>query len=170
MVRKVTKKKIVTDLILLALEKAIDGYIRFDDLIHHSHSYAYGGGWEKPLKSDLARAIKRLRENGFVELINDKQLIYRLTDSGKDKALWLKMKMSSEPWDGKWRVVIWDIPEKRRIVRDLFRYKLKILGFENLQKSVWISKKNCTKQLREFIKKAGISDWVLVLETDRIKY
>lgn len=160
------KKKVVTNLILLALEKAVDGYVRLDDFAQHHYRYHYGAPELK--KSSLARAFKRLRENGFLELIDDKQLIYRLTDSGKDKALWIKMKMLNEPWDGKWRIVIWDIPEKRRIARDVLRYKLKILGFERLQKSVWVSKKNCTKELRDFIKKVGIKDWVLVLESDNI--
>ncbi|MBI2017695.1 hypothetical protein HYS92_01445 [Candidatus Daviesbacteria bacterium] len=165
------KKKVITNLILLTLEKAIDGYIRYDDLIHHSHQYAWGSGWDKSLKkSDLAQALKRLRENGLVELIDEKSLIYRLTDSGKDRALWIKMKIEDEPWDGRWRIVIWDIPEKRRVTRDLLRYKLKTFGFERLQKSVWFSKKNCTKELRDFIKKVGIKDWVVVLESDNIDY
>lgn len=165
------KKKVVTNLILLTLEKAVDGYVRFDNFINNPGYYAFHDGWNYPLnKSELAVAFKRLRENGLVELIDDKKLIYRLTDPGKDRALWIKMKMSDEPWDGKWRVVIWDIPEKRKAVRDLLRYKLKVLGFERLQKSVWVSKKNCTKELRDFIKNVGIKDWVLVLESDSIDY
>jgi len=165
------KKKVVTNLILLTLEKTIDGYVRFDNFINNPGYYAYHDGWNYSLKkAELAVAFKRLRENGLVELIDDKKLIYRLTDPGKDRALWIKMKMSNEPWDGKWRVVIWDIPEKRRVTRDLLRYKLKILGFQRLQKSVWISKKNCTEELRDFIKKVGIKNWVVVLESDNIDY
>lgn len=157
------KKKVITKTILLALEKAVDGYIRFEDFTYHHYRYKYGIPELK--KSDLALALKRLRENGFVELIDDKQIAFRLTDSGRDRALWEKMKMSNEPWDGKWRVVIWDVPEKRRIARDLLRYKLKMLGFKQVQKSVWASKKDCTKILRKFIKQAGIEDWVMVIES-----
>lgn len=164
-----TKKKVVTNLILLALEKTVDGYVRFDNFINNPSFYAYYDGWNYPLKkSELAIAFKRLRENGLVELIDDEKLIYRLTDSGKDRALWIKIKMENEPWDGKWRLIIWDIPEKRRIARDLLRYKLKVLGFNRLQKSVWATKKNCTKELREFIKKVRIEDWVMVFESTDI--
>ena len=161
------KKKVVTNFILLALEKAIDGYVRFEDFTYHSYRYKYGIPELK--KSDLALAFKRLREHGFVELLDDKQLIYRLTDSGKDKALWARMKISDEVWDGKWRIVVWDIPEKRRSARDLLRFKLKMLGFKLLQKSIWVSRKNCTKELRDFIKKVGIEDWVLVFESDNLE-
>jgi len=160
------KRKIITNSILLALEKAVDGYVRFDDFANHHYRYKYGIPELK--KSELSLVLKRLRENGLVDLIDDKQLVFRLTDSGKDRALWEKMKMSNEPWDKKWRIVIWDIPEKRRITRDVLRYKLKLLGFQRLQKSVWASKKDCTKILRNFVKQVGIEDWVMVLESSDI--
>jgi len=157
------KKKVITNSILLALEKAIDGYVAFEDFVY---SPLLVGRDLK--KSELSLALKRLRENGFVELIDDREMVIRLTDSGRDKALWIKMKEMDEKWDGRWRLVIWDIPEKRRIARDLLRYKLKQLGFQRFQKSVWACKKNCTKQLRDFIKKMGIEDWVMVIESNNI--
>ncbi|QQG43143.1 MAG: hypothetical protein HYW45_02995 [Candidatus Daviesbacteria bacterium] len=164
------KKKSLTNFILLVLEKTVDGIVRYDDLIHHTHQYAWSGGWKKPLKkSELSQALKRLRENRLIDLIDDKNLIYRLTDSGKDKALWTKMRFEEEKWDGKWRLVIWDIPEKRRVARDLLRHKLKFLGFTQLQRSIWMTKKNCTKLLRDFIKEVGIKDWVRVVETTDIE-
>lgn len=160
------KKREITNFILFVLEKSVDGYVRFEDFANHHYRYRYGA--PELNKSSLSRALKRLREGGFVELINDDQLAFRLTDSGRDRALWEKIKMSNEPWDGKWRLVIWDIPEKRRIARDLLRYKLKQLGFQRFQKSVWACKKNCTKELRDFIKKVGIGDWVMVLESNDV--
>jgi len=160
------KKKEITNSILFALEKSVDGYLRFEDFAYHHYRYHYGIPELK--KSSLSQALKRLRENGLIELIDDKELIIRLTDIGRDKILWEKIKNSNEKWDGKWRVVIWDIPEKRRVARDLLRYKLKQLGFERLQKSVWACQKNCTKELREFIRKVGIGDWVIVMEANDI--
>lgn len=146
-------------MILLVLEKAVDGYVRFDDLIHKPKYYAYGGGWDYPLnKSVLSNAIKRLRENGFIDFINDEQLLLKLTDKGKEKALIAKLLLDDSEWDGKWRIVIFDIPEKRRIARDVLRQRLKSWGFVPWQQSVWVTKKNCTKPLREFINSIGIKD------------
>jgi len=159
----VVKKKVITNIILLALEKIVDGYVAFEDFAYNP--LLVGRDLKK---SDLARALKRLRENGFVELIDDEKMAFRLTDSGRDRALWLKMKESDQKWDGMWRFVIWDVPEKRRIARDLLRYKLKQLGFQRFQKSVWACKKNCTKELRDFIRKTGIEDWVMVIESNNI--
>lgn len=151
------------------LEKAIDGYVRLEDFANNTGFYARGDGWDYPLKkAALAKAIKRLRENGFVELLSDQELALRLTDTGRIKALWTKMKFEDEKWDGKWRLVIWDIPEKRRNARDLLRHQLKQLGFKKYQQSVWVSKKNCTFLLKDYIKKVGIEDWVTVLESDDI--
>ena len=41
-------------------------------------------------------------------------------------------------WDGKWRVIIFDIREKRRKVRAQLRLLLSGAGFLRLQDSVWI--------------------------------
>lgn len=161
-----SKRKTLTNLILLVLEKSIDGYVRFEDFTYHAYRYQYGIPDLK--KADLAKALKRLRERGLIDFVSDQQLVFRLTDQGKDKALWERIRYGDEKWDGKWRLVIWDIPEKRRVARDLLRFKLKQLGFKKWQKSVWASKVNCTKLLRDFIKQVGIEDWVMVLESDNI--
>ena len=63
----------------------------------------------------------------------------KLTSKGKAKIkekfpILFKLK---KRWDEFFRVVIYDISEERRIVRDNFRRKLKELGFGFLQKSVW---------------------------------
>lgn len=157
-----SKRKILTDLILLALEKTIDGYVNFDDLIHNPLL-------ERPVKKPLlSQALRRLREKGFVEFKSDKELVLQLTDSGRDRALWAKMRTGDEKWDGRWRLVVWDVPEKRRQARDLLRFKLKQLGFKQWQQSIWATKINCTKLLRDFIKQVGIEDWVMVIESDNV--
>lgn len=161
-----TKRKTLTNLILLVLEKSIDGYVRFEDFTYHHYRYHYGIPNLK--KASLAKALKRLREDGLVELIDDTEMLFRLTDSGRDRALWERMKYGDEKWDGRWRLVIWDIPEKRRVTRDLLRFKLKQLGFVQWQKSVWATKVNCTSLLREFIRKVGVEDWVMVVVSDDI--
>lgn len=159
-------KKRVSDFVLLALEKSIDGYLRFEDFTYHSYKYHYGIPNLK--KSTLSQALKRLREGGLIELVSDEKLAYRITDKGREKSVLTSLKFSEKEWDGKWRLVIFDIPEKRRAARDLLRSKLKQWGFIHSQQSVWGTKKNCTKALRDFIKSVGIEDWVMVVESDNI--
>ena len=153
-------KRRISDLVLLVLEKSVDGYVIFEDFI-------YNPLLERPVKkSALSQALKRLREDGMIELITDKKLAFRLTDKGREKAVLASLKFDDKKWDGKWRLVIFDVPEKRRKARDLLRSKLKQWGFTIFQQSVWGTKKNCTKALRDYIKSVGIEDWVMVVESD----
>ncbi|OHA88618.1 MAG: CRISPR-associated endonuclease Cas2 [Candidatus Zambryskibacteria bacterium RIFCSPHIGHO2_02_FULL_43_14] len=46
-------------------------------------------------------------------------------------------------WDKKWRVIIFDIPDKKRKIRDLIRSLLKSAGFYLLQESVWVYPYDC---------------------------
>ncbi|MBI2039896.1 hypothetical protein HYT18_02390 [Candidatus Microgenomates bacterium] len=156
----------VSELILLVLEKTIDGYVRFEDYIYNPGLYAYGSWGDRHLKkSELAQALKRLREKGLVETEKDtKGLIIKLTELGKD-ALG-DISVPEKDWDGKWRVVIFDIPERKRLIRNLFRRRLRDWGFKNWQKSVWITRSNITEKLRKLVSKLNIEQWVAVIETD----
>lgn len=97
------------------------------------------------------------RRNLIVIEKKNKQIYIRLTEEGEKKAgryqiNKLKIK-TPKRWDKKWRLIIFDIPEEKRIRRDAFRGKLKELGFYLLQKSVWIYPYPCQKEvklLREF--------------------
>jgi CRISPR-associated endonuclease Cas2 len=71
-----------------------------------------------------------------------KQLYISLTKEGKKKAGRyqiddLKIAKPSR-WDGKWRLLIFDIEDKQKLKREALRGKLKELGLFQLQKSVWI--------------------------------
>ena len=46
-------------------------------------------------------------------------------------------------WDRQWRIVIFDIPERRRKIRDHLRMMLESIGFLKLQESVWIYPYDC---------------------------
>ena len=160
------KKVPISDLILLYLEKAVDGYVRFDDFLHNHYRYKYGVPHLK--KSALAVAFKRLREQGYLDLdkYND-TLILKLTDKGKSEAILRKI-LNSEERDGKWRIAIFDIPEKHRKVRNVLRGKLKTWGFQQWQKSVWASQKDVTVPLRQFIEEIGVQKWVMVVESENV--
>ncbi len=155
----------LTEFILLAVEKSIEGYVRAEDFIYNPHKYLYGYPRKinKPL---ILQAIKRLKEKGFIEYVDIGKVVFKLTDSGTDQAIRSKLKLDNrEVWDKVWRLVIFDIPEDQRLARDLLRFKLKEWRFKNIQRSVWATKRNCTAIMRKFIKELGISKWVIVIES-----
>ena len=92
--------------------------------------------------------IKRSRNN----LIKDGLLKYdgkfiKLTPKGEIRLTMFEMKdwEKSKPkkWDGKWRVLIFDIPEKRKGLREKVRNTLLSIGFSRLQDSVWLYPYDC---------------------------
>lgn len=153
----------------MALEKSVDGYIRLEDFIYNTHIYAKG--YDRPLKkSSISQALRRLRHKGLVEYVDGTQVLIKLTDEGKTQAIWEKLIHLSGVWDGKWRIVAFDIPQTQTLIRNLFRRRLKEFGFTQLQKSIWISKTDCTDLLREYVKELGISQWVSVLEAENVDF
>lgn len=83
------------------------------------------------------------KEDGSIKIV--------LTEFGKNKALEyniddIKIKIPSQ-WDKKWRVVLFDIPEKQRGARDALRTKLKELGFYEMQKSVFVFPFECRNEI-----------------------
>lgn len=69
-----------------------------------------------------------------------------------------------KPWDKHWRIVIYDIPESKRLARNRIRQLLKDLGFKQLQASVWVHPLPCLKQFQIIRKTYGIDQHLLLLE------
>jgi len=71
----------------------------------------------------------------------------RLTPKGEMRLRQLERKNYQLPkpkrWDRKWRVLIFDIPEKKKQLRDKVRLTLHSIGFKQLQKSVWVFPYDC---------------------------
>ena len=106
----------------------------------------------------VANTFSRLRREGLIEVQKRGHQIYiNLTPEGKKKAGIYQINSISiktpKKWDGKWRLVIFDISELKRTMREAFRGKLKELGFMVIQKSVWIHPFPCEDEivlLRDF--------------------
>lgn len=163
------KKTSLSDFVIVALEKTVDGYVRLEDFLTHTHIYAKG--YDRPLKkASFAQALRRLRDKGLIEYVNEAEILIKLTDQGKSQAIWEKMRHLSAVWDGKWRIVAFDIPQVYTLTRNVFRRRLRELGFKQLQKSVWISKTDCTELLRKYVKDLGIAKWVSVLEAENVDF
>jgi len=114
------------------------------------------GEWRRINKEKLQEEIRKLYKSKIVEKKEnpDGTITLVLTDKGKLRALTYKfqeMKIEKRDWDGKWRIVVFDIPEKIRKGRDALRSKLKELGFYELQKSVFIFPYNCEKEINFII-------------------
>lgn len=95
-------------------------------------------------KTSLLRLVKR----NFVAVRSDKgKKFIVITEKGKKylQKLDLEMSVSKKPrsWDGKWRVIVFDISEKKRKLRDEIRGVFVRVGFKRLQDSVWVYPYDC---------------------------
>jgi len=111
--------------------------------------------WKRLDERELRDEIRKLYQSKIVEEKENSDGSYTLvlTKKGKLKAFtyhFQKMKTQKGNWDGKWRIVAFDIPEKIKQGRETLREKLKKLGFRELQKSVFVFPYECEKEI-EFI-------------------
>lgn len=74
-----------------------------------------------------------------------------------------------ERWDQKWRIVMFDVPEKHASARRALAIKLQDTGFKLLQKSAWVHPFDCREQV-ELIKYVypELARYIVFLETDTI--
>lgn len=72
-------------------------------------------------------------------------------------------------WDKKWRVVIFDIRERRRAARDELRDALQRIGFLRLQHSVWVFPYDCEDLIALLKAKFELGKEVLYLIVDEIE-
>ncbi|OGE81027.1 MAG: hypothetical protein A3H72_00845 [Candidatus Doudnabacteria bacterium RIFCSPLOWO2_02_FULL_48_8] len=99
---------------------------------------------KKYTKRQITRALSHLKDKKILGIGNDGRgnTVIKLTDQGKAKIIRYKLEdmVLNKPkrWDQKWRIVIFDIPEKFRVNRNTLSQKLKALGFYQMQKSAWL--------------------------------
>lgn len=121
----------------------------------------------------LTRSLKGLTEAGFVENHHSGQSAYaRLTKEGKKRAHSVKLESGTtllDPsWDGKWRIILLDLPEDRKNERDALRYLLKKAGFVLLKNSVWISRYPFEHLFTNIKKDLGLSTEMMIITTNAI--
>lgn len=73
-------------------------------------------------------------------------------------------------WDKKWRILIFDIKEKRRRTRDLLRRTLISIGFKRLQDSVWVYPYDCEDLITLLKADFKIGKDLLYIIADKIEY
>lgn len=87
--------------------------------------------------------VTRLRKEGWLHSRREgRETTYALTerawhllDEGRDRIF----NRATGPWDGRWHIVIYSVPEPERALREQLRKQLAWLGFGPLAPSVWLS-------------------------------
>ncbi len=129
-------------------------------------------GIPEPPRWKLNRALKYLEKLGHIKTADQNgELFVKLTKKGKLNALLKKLNAGAlrpKTWDGKWRLIIWDIPESSHLQRDQLRYFCKNLGFYLLQKSVFITPHPLSPAAVIYLKESGLWQFIRLLRVDKI--
>lgn len=147
------------------LKKVAGGGIRMagstlhgaDAIISSLYFGKYGGARHRKFyPCDLGKVIQRLKSHGYVCLEETRSgSALRLTTAGQQLLVHYELRENPikipKRWDGKWRIIIFDVKEERRYLRDRVREQLQQWGFYQLQKSVWVYPYEC-EELIELLK------------------
>lgn len=128
--------------------------------------------WKDIEYKRLSAVIKEFYEKRLVDFREkeDGTIKVVLTKDGKKRALEyqfdeIKIK-KPEKWDGKWRMVIFDIPERKKKAREALRKKLKELNFMELQKSVFVHPYECENEIDFIVECFEVRPYVRFLRVD----
>ena len=108
-------------------------------------------------KGSLERAINSLYQSKLVETKSNRDgtMTLVLSKEGKQLALTYNIQDMSikapARWDDKWRIVMFDVPEPLKKVRDSLRMHFKSMGFYEFQKSVFVHPYPCAKEIEYII-------------------
>lgn len=114
--------------------------------------------WKNINRQNLSRTVRRLYQAKLVteKLERDGSVSLVLTPEGRKRIRQSEQKIirikKPPRWDEKWRVVLFDVPEEKRSLRDIFRRHLQGIGFREFQKSVFIFPYECEREIASLIK------------------
>ncbi len=173
----VMKRKKISELVMEISEGIFSSLI---DLLLWNIFYFFelsplkGGNWKRAdvlADKDLAkfnsvtlkRALVEMRKRGWIK----GDLV--LTKEGKERLEnILPRYFGKKKWDGNWYLAIYDIPEEKKIYREILRATLKRLGFGQLNKSVWVCPFNFLGEVEKIIKDYNLSHYVVLAITDKL--
>ncbi len=114
------------------------------------------------------RIMKKLSEKGWIKIYKDgKKKLYSLTKAGQLEALFIKARLPEKAkWDGKWRIIVFDIPEQARSARNKLRNLLKTNGFKMVQKSVFINPYPFNREAIKYLQLTGLDKYIRVFRID----
>lgn len=131
--------------------------------------------WEEINQQSLKRAIRNLYESKMIKMKYSKKkdaVTIVVSDRGRKKALTYEINemgiKKPKKWDGRWRIILFDIPETHKKVRDALRHQLKKLGFFEYQKSVFVHPYNCKDEMDYIIEFWSMRKYVRFIVADSL--
>lgn len=119
-------------------------------------------------RQNVQKSIKRLENKNLIYLSGEK---IKLTQKGRDIIKRMQAEditIEKTKWDGIWRLVAYDVPERRKKERDYFRMRLIGLGFLEVQKSLYVIPYECLQEIAVFGQSLGLAPYILYMNTSSL--
>lgn len=161
------KDKIVLliDLLFITLDDATDS------CWFHPERALWSSFEDYPKPNSVKTTVSRLLKEKKIEKRGGPEATYyRLTPLGRElaKTPFFSKNQGPKRWLGSWQIVVYDIPETKKVERNFLRRKLKELGFGYWQKSTWVSPFDVNRELRRFLTGHNFIGRVSVLEARQL--
>lgn len=138
---------------LLLLASGVTLGLSHDPRVHWRIIRNLPKAWKEIDRTTLRRLVKEFKRDRLVDFKeeSDGTISVVLTEKGEKLKINfdidnMKLKESGK-WDRKWRIVVFDIPEKKKRAREALRMKLREFEFYQLQRSVWVYPYDCEKEI-----------------------
>lgn len=97
--------------------------------------------FELPANTKTRSTLRALIKKEYIESVGREKQSYRITSKGiKELSLSFPyVRFTADKWDGKWRIVSYEIPESKRKMRDTLRRKMVSWGLGPWHRSFWIT-------------------------------
>lgn len=173
-----TKRNAVRDLILLSAYFAVGAGLAIMApnamrLLKHAEKVI---GPAPRLKRRISQKYSELIAQGLLKRASSPQgFRVELTEKGMELAERLALMDELRPekqkrWDYKWRIIMFDVWERRRKVRDELRHTLEEFGFVKIQNSVWTYPYPCEKLLVFLRTHLKLGRGILYIVADEVEH
>ncbi|MBI4999329.1 hypothetical protein HZB97_00975 [Candidatus Gottesmanbacteria bacterium] len=154
--------------ILLLLAASLDEVIDWEKTLTSPYMRIKFASYKDNYFQKIAQSMVKAGE--IDRIIKRGQPFFRITSRGKVKLIYdvPLAKRLEKKWDGKWRMVIFDIPEITRVKREALRKKLKDLGFAQWQKSVYVTPFDVGQEIAEYLGAVNLGENAVMLEVKKI--
>ncbi|MCL5666400.1 MAG: CRISPR-associated endonuclease Cas2 [Patescibacteria group bacterium] len=121
-------------------------------------------------RRQFCSSVWQMERQGLIEIVkkNNTKFI-KCTKKGQLEIL-LKKAVMKKPsvWDGKWRIVVFDIPEESKAKRNLLRWLLKKNGYNKLQASVYINPYPLNREAIKYLQETKLIDFIRIIKVEEM--
>lgn len=147
--------------ILFLLSDLTFGLVSFDEVVQKI--------FDLPFNQKTKGTISALIREGYIEA-GEGERTYKLTDKGyKEFSLEVPfIRYLKDSWDGKWRILSYEIPEKKRDLRDRLRRQVSGWGLGPWHRSFWLTPHPIIDNLKELVHGKEEEAFVQAFEADHV--